>query len=159
MQITAAVVRERSAPFALEKLELCEPRPDELIVRVVASGMCQTDLHGRDGYFAICPYPAVYGHEGAGVVHAVGSAVRDFAPGDHVVMSYPWCGSCANCRNDRQNYCLNGRALKMGGTRADGSTLLSKNGAPVYSAYFQQSSFGTYALTQARYAVKVRKDA
>ena len=74
MQITAAVVRERSAPFALEKLELCDPRPDEVIVRVVASGMCQTDLHGRDGYFA-SPYPAVYGHEGAGVVHAVGSAV------------------------------------------------------------------------------------
>jgi Zn-dependent alcohol dehydrogenase len=65
MQITAAVVRERSAPFALEKLELCDPRPDEVIVRVVASGMCQTDLHGRDGFFA-SPYPAVYGHEGAG---------------------------------------------------------------------------------------------
>ena len=72
MQITAAVVRERSAPFALEKLELCDPRPDEVIVRVVASGMCQTDLHGRDGYFA-SPYPGVYGHEGAGVVHAVGA--------------------------------------------------------------------------------------
>src|SRR5262249_61648997 len=79
MQITAAVVRERSAPFALEKLELAEPRPDELIVRVVASGLCQTDLHGRDGYFA-SPYPAVYGHEGAGVVHAVGTAVGSLAP-------------------------------------------------------------------------------
>ena len=71
MQIIAAVVRERSAPFVIDKLELCDPRPDEVIVRVVASGMCQTDLHGRDGYFA-SPYPAVYGHEGAGVVHAVG---------------------------------------------------------------------------------------
>ena len=71
MQIKAAVVRERSSPFAIETVELCEPRPDEVIVRVVASGMCQTDLHGRDGYFD-SPYPAVYGHEGAGVVHAVG---------------------------------------------------------------------------------------
>jgi aryl-alcohol dehydrogenase len=158
MQIKAAVVRERSAPFVIDSLELCEPRADELIVRVVASGMCQTDLHGRDGYFP-SPYPAVYGHEGAGVVHAAGSGVQNFAPGDHVVMSYPWCGDCANCRRHRLNYCLNGRSLKMGGTRADGSTLLSKNGAPVYSAYFQQSSFGTFALTQARYAVKVRKDA
>ncbi len=158
MQIKAAVVRERSAPFVIETLELCEPRADELIVRVVASGMCQTDLHGRDGYFT-SPYPAVYGHEGAGVVHAVGAAVQNFAPGDHVVMSYPWCGDCANCRQHRHNYCLDGRKLKMGGTRADGSTLLSKNGAPVYSAYFQQSSFGTFALTQARWAVKVRKDA
>jgi len=158
MQIKAAVVRERSAPFVIDTLELCEPRADELMVRVAASGMCQTDLHGRDGYF-VSPYPAVYGHEGAGVVHAIGSAVRNFAPGDHVVMSYPWCGACANCRQSRMNYCLDGRKLKMGGTRADGSTLLSRNGTPVYSAYFQQSSFGTFALTQARWAVKVRNDA
>jgi aryl-alcohol dehydrogenase len=158
MHIKAAVVRERSGPFVIDAVELCEPRADEVIVRVVASGMCQTDLHGRDGYFA-SPYPAVYGHEGAGVVHAVGGAVRGLAPGDHVVMSYPWCGACANCQQQRTNYCLHGRNLKMGGTRADGSTLLSQNGAPVYSAFFQQSSFGTFALTQERYAVKVRADA
>src|SRR6516162_8065033 len=158
MQITAAVVRERSAPFVLDTLELCDPRPDEVVVRVVASGMCQTDLHGRDGYFA-SPYPAVYGHEGAGVVHAVGSAVRSLAAGDHVVISFPWCGTCANCQAHRYCYCVQGRRLKMHGTRDDGSTLLSKNGTPVYSAFFQQSSFGTFALTQERYAVKVRKDA
>jgi aryl-alcohol dehydrogenase len=158
MQITAAVVREKSGPFVIDALELCEPRADELVVRVVASGMCQTDLHGRDGYFA-SPYPAVYGHEGAGVIHAVGSGVRDFAPGDHVVMSYPWCGACANCRDQQTNHCLHGRKLKMAGTRLDDTTLLSKNGAPVYSAFFQQSSFGTFALTQARWAVKVRQDA
>ncbi len=158
MQITAAVVNEKSAPFVIDTLELTAPRPDEVIVRVVASGMCQTDLHGRDGYFA-SPYPAVYGHEGAGVVHAVGAAVRDFVPGDHVVMSYPWCGDCDNCRDEQTNHCLHGRKLKMGGTRHDGSTLLSKDGSPVYSAFFQQSSFGTFAVTQARWAVKVRKDA
>jgi aryl-alcohol dehydrogenase len=158
MQITAAVVRERSASFVIDKLELCDPRPDEVIVRVVASGMCQTDLHGRDGYFA-SPYPAVYGHEGAGVVHAAGSTVHSLAPGDHVVMSFPWCGTCANCQQQKYCYCVQGRRLKMHGTRNDGSTLISKNGAPIYSAFFQQSSFGTYALTQERYAVKVRKDA
>jgi len=158
MQIKAAVVAEKSGPFVIDTLELCEPRPDELIVRVVASGMCQTDLHGRDGYYASA-YPGVYGHEGAGVVHAVGSAVRKFAPGDHVVMSYPWCGSCVNCEQQKHSYCVHAFDLKMKGTRADGSTLLSKNGAPVYSAFFQQSSFGTFALTQERYAVKVRKDA
>jgi aryl-alcohol dehydrogenase len=158
MQIKAAVVRERSGPFVIDTVELCEPRADELIVRVVASGMCQTDLHGRDGYFATS-YPAVYGHEGAGVVHAVGGAVRGIAPGDHVVMSYPWCGTCANCRAEQTNHCLHGRKLKMHGTRLDDTTLLSKDGAPVYSAFFQQSSFGTFALTQARWAVKVRNDA
>jgi aryl-alcohol dehydrogenase len=158
MQIKAAVVREKSGPFVIDTVDLCEPRADELIVRVIASGMCQTDLHGRDGYFA-SPYPAVYGHEGAGIVHAVGGAVRDFVPGDHVVMSYPWCGACANCRDEQPNHCLHGRKLKMGGARFDGSTLLARDGSPVYSAFFQQSSFGTFALTQARWAVKVRKDA
>jgi aryl-alcohol dehydrogenase len=158
MQIKAAVVARKSGPFAIETVELCAPRPDELIVRVVASGMCQTDLHGRDGYYAE-NYPGVYGHEGAGVVHAVGSTVRSLAPGDHVVMSYPWCGSCENCERQLHSYCVHAFPLKMNGTRADGSTLLSKNGAPIYSAFFQQSSFGTFALTQERYAVKVRKDA
>jgi aryl-alcohol dehydrogenase len=74
-------------------------------------------------------------------------------------MSYPWCGDCDNCRDGQTNHCLHGRKLKMFGRRLDDSTLLSKNGAPVYSAFFQQSSFGSFALTQARWAVKVRKDA
>ncbi len=159
MQIKAAIVREKSGPFVIEAVELCEPRADEIIVRVVASGLCQTDLHARDGYYESA-YPAVYGHEGAGVVHAVGSAVRALQPGDHVVMSYPWCGACANCARHMPNYCVHGRRLKSAGTRADGSTLLAQNnGAPLYSAFFQQSSFGTFALTQERYAVKVRDDA
>src|SRR5262249_15276711 len=135
-----------------------EPRADELVVRVVASGMCQTDLHGRDGYYAN-PVPAVFGHEGAGVVHAVGSDVKNFKPGDHVVMSFPWGGECANCAGGRHSYCVHALSLKMSGTRADGSFLLSRGGAPVHSAFFQQSSFGTFALTQERYAVKVRSDA
>src|SRR5262249_6900883 len=121
MQITAAVVQERSGPFVIETLELTEPRPDELLVQVIASGMCQTDLHARDGYYPT-RYPAVYGHEGAGIVRAVGSAVRGFVPGDHVVMSYPWCGSCLNCQRQLPSYCLHARELKMSGTRADGST-------------------------------------
>ena len=158
MRFDAAIVSQRSGPFVIDEVELGAPRPDEMIVRVVATGMCQTDLHGRDGYYAT-PYPGVYGHEGAGVVHAVGAAVRSFAPGDHVVMSFPWCGTCDNCRQGRHCYCVHAFALKMNGTRADGTTLLSKNGAPVYSAFFQQSSFGTFALTQERYAVKVRTDA
>jgi aryl-alcohol dehydrogenase len=158
MRISAAIVNERSGPFVIDTVELCEPRPDEVIVRVVASGMCQTDLHGRDGYYET-PYPSVYGHEGAGVIHAVGSAVSSLEPGDHVVMSFPWCGSCNNCQQNMQSYCVHAFSLKMKGTRADGTTVLSKNGQPIYSAFFQQSSFGTYALTQERYAAKVRKDA
>jgi len=158
MQITAAVARERFGPFSIERLDLCDPRPDELLVKIVASGMCQTDQHGRDGYYDM-PLPAVLGHEGAGVIAAVGKAVSQFAPGDHVVISFPWCGTCANCKRHMESHCQNHRTLKMSGTRSDGSTLMSQDGAPVYSAFFQQSSFATYAIANERFAVKVRKDA
>ena len=158
MKITAAVVRERAGPFVIDAIDLQDPRPDELLVRVKASGMCQTDLHGRDGYYGT-PFPAVFGHEGAGVVEAVGSAVRKFAPGDHVIMSYPWCGDCPNCRSNHMSYCFDAWGLKMRGTRADGSTLMQRAGTPVYSAFFQQSSFATHAIANERYAVKVRSDA
>jgi aryl-alcohol dehydrogenase len=158
MQITAALARQRFAPFSIEQVELTEPRPDELLVQIVACGMCQTDQHGRDGYYNT-PLPAVFGHEGAGIVAAAGAAVTSFAPGDHVVISYPWCGACANCRREMQSHCLRNFDLKMRGTRLDGSTLMRQNGEPIYSAFFQQSSFATYAIANQRFAVKVRNDA
>ena len=159
MHITAAVVREKFAAFEIDTLELTDPRPDEVLVRIVASGMCQTDLHARDGYYPMLPYPAVYGHEGAGEVLSVGSAVRKVAPGDHVVISFPWCGACPNCRAHAPAYCLDARKLKSSGTRADGSTLMCQADAPVYSAFFQQSSFASHAIANERFVVKVRRDA
>jgi aryl-alcohol dehydrogenase len=158
MLITAAVARERFGPFSIEEVELEAPRPDELLVRVVASGMCQTDQHGRDGYYNT-PLPAVFGHEGAGIVEAVGGGVTGFAPGDHVVMSFPSCGVCPNCRRSMPAHCVDNFDLKMRGTRADGSTLMRQNGAPIYSAFFQQSSFATHAIANQRFAVKVHADA
>jgi len=158
MKITAAVVHERSGPFTIEELDLCDPRADELLVEVAASGMCATDLHGRDAYYPT-KFPKVFGHEGAGIVRAAGSAVTKFKPGDHVVMAYPWCGECPNCKTHRQSYCLHAFDLKMNGTRADGSILHSKNGNPVYSAFFQQSSFGSFTIANERFAVKVRNEA
>jgi len=158
MQITAAVVAEKFAPFQIGTVELTDPRPDELLVKVVASGICQTDLHGRDGYFDV-PFPAVFGHEGGGVVEAAGSAVTEFSAGDHVIMAFPFCGRCPNCLMHMPAQCVDSMKLKGSGTRPDGSTLMSQDGAPVYSAFFQQSSFGTYAIANERFAVKVRKDA
>jgi aryl-alcohol dehydrogenase len=159
MHITAAVVGARSAPFIIDTLELSDPRANEVLVRIVASGLCHTDLHGRDGYFPTMPYPAVFGHEGAGVVEATGSAVTGIAPGDHVIISFPWCGSCPNCRRHMPSHCLQSSKLKMSGTRPDGSTPIAKDGAPVYGAFFQQSSFATHAITDARFIVKIRRDA
>lgn len=158
MQITAAIVEKEAGPFVIDKLGLTDPRPDEVLVRVVASGMCHTDLHGRDGYFDTA-FPAVFGHEGGGVVEAVGSAVVDLKQGDHVIMAFPFCGMCPNCQAHMPSHCMDSMNLKGSGTRADGSTLMEKDGAPVYSAFFQQSSFGTYAIANQRFAVKVRDDA
>jgi aryl-alcohol dehydrogenase len=121
MKITAALVPARSQPFEIHNLDLAPPLPDEVLVRVVASGMCHTDLHARDGYFPNLPYPIVCGHEGAGIVEEIGAAVTDLAPGDPVVISFPWCGECEPCRAERISYCTNARGLKSGGRRADGS--------------------------------------
>ena len=158
MRVTAAVMEEKAGKFKLDGIELDAPRSDEVLVKITATGICHTDLHARDGYFAM-PYPAVYGHEGSGVVAAVGNAVEHLAAGDHVVISFPWCGECEHCREDRRSYCQRGRQLKSGGARADGSMTMRRNGAPVYGSFFQQSSFATHALTTARNAVKVRRDA
>lgn len=159
MRITAAVVPARSAPFEVQRLDLGPPLPDEVLVRVVASGMCHTDLHARDGYFANLPYPIVCGHEGAGIVEGIGTLVTDLAPGDPVVLSFPWCGECEPCQAGRISYCTEGRVLKSGGRRADGSAPMSRDGAPVYSCFFQQSSFATFAVAPAKDAVKIRRDA
>src|SRR5436190_21371769 len=159
MKITAAIVPARSQPFEIHTLDLAGPLPDEVLVRIVASGMCHTDLHARDGYFPNLPYPIVCGHEGAGIVEEVGAAVTDLTPGDPVVISFPWCGECEPCHADRISYCTQGRALKSGGKRADGSAPMSRDGQPVYSCFFQQSSFATFALAPAKDVVKLRRDA
>ena len=159
MKITAALVPAKGAPFEVQGLDLSDPAADEVLVRIVASGMCHTDLHARDGYFPNLPYPVVCGHEGAGIVEAVGSAVSDLAPGDPVVLSFPWCGGCEACEAGHTSYCTNARALKSGGRRADGSTPISRVGEPVYSCFFQQSSFATCAVAPAKDAVKIRRDA
>src|SRR5262249_15020592 len=159
VKITAAVVRVRSAPFEIETLDLAAPLAEEVLVRIVASGICHTDLHARDGYFPNLPYPVVCGHEGAGIVERVGAAVADLAPGDSVVISFPSCGECRPCRAARIPYCERGRLLKSGGRRADGSVPMSRNGESVYSCFFQQSSFASFAVAPARDVVKIRRDA
>jgi aryl-alcohol dehydrogenase len=157
MEATAAVVYKRGGPFHIERVELAEPGAGELLVRVVASGICQTDVHARDGYFPI-RYPAVYGHEGAGIVERTGYGVEKVKPGDCVVMVFPSCGTCLTCTSGKPAYCLAASRLKNLGTRGDGSTVMTRDGAPVFSCFFQQSSFATYALATERNVVKVPGD-
>lgn len=157
MQITAAVVHEKGGAFRLEALELADPGPDELIVRVAATGVCQTDVHGRDDYFGI-GYPCVFGHEGAGVVERVGGAVRKVAPGDRVIMVSPACGACAACRRGLPGYCSEAHRIKFGGTLRDGRVPMRHGGRPVHGAFFQQSSFATHALATEGNVVKLPSD-
>jgi len=157
VRITAALAPEKGAPFQLETLELADPGPDELIVRVAASGICQTDVHGRDDYFGI-PFPCVFGHEGAGIVERVGAAVKKVTPGDRVVMSSPACGNCPACRRGLPGYCAAARRIKFGGRLRDGRAPFHRNALPVFGAFFQQSSFATHALATEGNVVKLPHD-
>lgn len=158
MQITAAVVREKGGPFRLEALEIEAPRADEILVRVVATGVCHTDLVMRDQMLPI-PQPVVLGHEGAGIVERVGAQVSSVRPGDHVVMTFDSCGGCPSCRAHDPAYCHEFFPRNFLGTRPDGTSSLSKGGERIHAHIFGQSSFATYALCHARNAIKVPKDA
>lgn len=158
MEIRAAVVRRKSGPFELATLQLEEPRRDEVLIRVVATGMCHTDMVARDQLYDV-PLPIVLGHEGAGVVERVGSDVRKVAAGDHVVLTYMWCGRCRPCLNGDPTYCARFYALNFGGAREDGSTATLDGGGAVRDHFFGQSSFGTFALAHERNVIKVAPEA
>ncbi len=157
MKISAAVTRAKASPFVIEELDIDEPRLDEVLVRIVATGLCHTDLVVRDQWLPV-PLPIVLGHEGAGIVERVGSGVTKVQPGDHVVLTYGRCGKCANCLEGKPYYCLHAYKHSYGGGREDGSTALHQHGQDVHSHFFAQSSFATYAIAGEQNVVKVRKD-
>lgn len=154
MQIRAWVHRYADEPPRLESLSLEPPRPDEVRVRLVACGICHTDLFAP----RLAPLPAVLGHEGAGVVEEVGAAVTSLQAGDRVVLTFGSCGQCSHCRDGAPAYCADGHALQFGGQRADGSTTMHSASGPVHGAFFQQSSFATHAIATERNAVRVPDD-
>ncbi|WP_175760631.1 NAD(P)-dependent alcohol dehydrogenase [Burkholderia ambifaria] len=157
--VTAAVARAAGAPFSIEPARIRAPRGDEVLVRVVATGLCHTDLIVRDQYYPV-PLPAVLGHEGAGVVEAVGPNVTTLVAGDHVVLTYGACGHCASCVGGHGAYCRQFFALNFGGADADGQTAIrDAAGQPLHDHFFAQSSFATYALARENNAIKVPKEA
>lgn len=164
MDITAAVVDKLGAPFTIEELELDGPGPGEALVRVVATGICHTDAITVRGDLPM-PFPGVLGHEGAGVVEAVGDQVSHVKVGDHVVIGWPSCGSCRNCKAGEPRYCARlGEALVSGGRLLGpkaGTPALrrARGGGSVHSHFFGQSSFATHSLTWADSLVVVPDDA
>jgi aryl-alcohol dehydrogenase len=157
MKINAAVVFEPSGKFSIEKLDLSEPNDKEILVRIMGSGICHTDLAGRDQHIPI-PLPSVFGHEGAGIVEKVGSGITKVKPGDHVTLSWMFCGTCPSCKSGKNSYCHNFLPLNFSGARPDGTTTLRKGDLVVHGNFFGQSAFASYALTQECNVVKVAKD-
>ncbi|MFZ4688465.1 MAG: NAD(P)-dependent alcohol dehydrogenase [Polymorphobacter sp.] len=154
---TAAVLRARGTPYALEDVQLAEIGPGQVLVRIRACGICFTDI-GVQNYEQGLPLPQVLGHEGAGVVLAVGDGVTRVAAGDHVVLSYASCGHCGNCSHDAPQYCASFMALNYAGVLPDGRPPMQGADGPVFGAFFGQSSFATHAIAYERNTVKVDKD-
>lgn len=150
---TAAVLRAAGGPLSVEHITVEDPRPDEIVVRIVGSGVCHTDL-GAIATAEAGQLPIILGHEGAGVVERTGEAVTELRPGDHVVLSYAYCGECGNCRRGLRVHCADFMALNFGGTRADGTTAYHADG-PVNGHFFGQSSWAGHVITTERNAVKV----
>ncbi|GAB2758668.1 NAD(P)-dependent alcohol dehydrogenase [Streptomyces bullii] len=154
----AAVVESGGAPFTLSDVVLDEPGPHEALVRMVATGLCHTDLGVASGGLPF-PLPGVLGHEGAGVVEAVGPAVTGVLPGDHVLLSFTSCGSCRNCRGGHPAYCATWLPLNLiGGRRADGTSTISRGGEPLGGHFFGQSSFAERAIADERSLVRIDPD-
>jgi len=141
----------------LERLRIEEPRADEVLVRIVATGVCHADLFIRDQVYPV-GLPVVLGHEGAGVVERVGSAVTGVEPGDPVVVTYSWCGECESCRDGMPGYCREHFERNFLCQRPDGTSPLRNGDEVVRGCFFGQSSFATHALCPARSVVKVPAD-
>ncbi|MGX1186450.1 aryl-alcohol dehydrogenase [Pseudomonas sp. F-14 TE3623] len=158
-EIKAAVTRAKGAPFVIESARIRAPREDEVLVRIVATGMCHTDMIVRDQYYPV-PLPAVLGHEGAGVVEAVGPQVRGLEVGDHVVLTYGYCGHCLPCGSGHASYCQDFFGRNFSGADPHGHCAIEdSSGAPLHDHFFAQSSFATFALSRENNTVKVSKEA
>jgi S-(hydroxymethyl)glutathione dehydrogenase / alcohol dehydrogenase len=132
MRARAAVFWEEGRPLSVHEIELDEPGPGQVLVRMEAVGICGTDLHVVKGEWQR-PTPMVLGHEGSGVVEEVGEGVTGVAPGDAIVLSWaPSCGDCADCRRRRPAACISLQYAIAGGTLLDGSTGMSLDGEPLY---------------------------
>jgi aryl-alcohol dehydrogenase len=158
MKTRAAVATAPNADLQFRELEIDDPRPDEVRVRVVATGVCHTDAIIRDQWYPV-PQPVVLGHEGAGIVEAIGSGVHGLTVGDKVVLGPSFCGQCVQCMAGHPMYCENFYARNFEVRRQDGTTAFSDGQSLVGSHFFGQSSFAQYTNVQVNGVVKVPGDA
>ncbi|MFC2000417.1 alcohol dehydrogenase catalytic domain-containing protein [Chloroflexota bacterium] len=154
----AAVLYENNKPLQVEEVTLDGPQDQEVLVKMVATGVCHSDLHFIKGEMPV-GVPVVMGHEGAGIVEEVGPGVTGLQPGDHVILMVVWsCGKCRYCVSGQPAMCPEGMVYNMMGTLPSGTKRLRK-GDQELNHFFSQSSFAEYAVVHERTAIKVREDA
>jgi S-(hydroxymethyl)glutathione dehydrogenase / alcohol dehydrogenase len=159
MKMRAAVLEEFGEPLVVQEVELTDPAAGEALVRLAACGVCHTDLYTASGVDPSGYAPTVLGHEGAGVVEAVGPGVEDLAVGDHVVTLFsPQCGECVHCRDERTNICLAIREQQGKGYLPDGTTRLKRNGEEIRH-FMGTSTFAEYTVMPEIALAKVSPDA
>src|SRR5271167_1690546 len=146
MKVRAAVLEEFAQPLVVQKLDLADPRPGEVLVRLIACGVCHTDMYTASGVDPSGYAPTVLGHEGAGIVEAVGEGVSDVVPGDRVVTLFsPQCRQCVHCLSPDTNLCLAIREQQNRGYLPDGTTRLSRDGEPIRH-FMGTSTFAEYTV-------------
>jgi S-(hydroxymethyl)glutathione dehydrogenase/alcohol dehydrogenase len=159
VRIRAALLEEFGRPLVVEDVELQDPKPGEALVRLVACGVCHTDLYTASGADPSGYAPTVLGHEGAGIVEAVGDGVESVAPGDHVVTLFsPQCRECIHCLSPRTNLCLAIREQQNKGFLPDGTTRLQRNGEPIRH-FMGTSTFAEYTVMPEIALAKVSPEA
>ena len=159
MKVRAAVAHQAGAPLALEEVDLEGPKQGEVLVELKATGVCHTDAYTLSGADPEGLFPAILGHEGAGVVLEVGPGVRSVAPGDHVIPLYtPECRECEYCLHPKTNLCQAIRATQGQGLMPDGSSRFSLRGEPVLH-YMGTSTFASHTVLPEIALAKIRSDA
>jgi Zn-dependent alcohol dehydrogenase len=158
-EMRACVLREPGRPVAVETVLLEPPRRGEVLVRVAAAGVCHSDVHLADGMLGDGRSPIVLGHEGAGVVEAVGSDVEGHAPGDHVVFCFvPSCGVCDACRSGRRTLCEPAGANSLAGTLMDGTSRLRASDGTALQHGLMVACFAEFAVVPAGGAISIPQD-
>ena len=159
MKVRAAVLERFGSPLEVQELDLAEPKDGEVLVRLVACGVCHTDLFTASGADPSGYKPTVLGHEGAGVVEKLGPGVRDLQEGDHVVTLFsPQCRECVHCLDPRTNLCLAIREQQGQGYLPDGTTRFSRDGEPVRH-FMGTSTFSEYTVMPEIALAKINPDA
>ena len=159
MKTRAAVAWEAGKPLEIEMIDLDGPRDGEVLLRIVASGVCHTDAFTLSGEDPEGLFPAVLGHEGGAIVEEVGTGVKSLKPGDHVIPLYtPECGECSFCTSGKTNLCQAIRATQGQGLMPDGTSRFSAGGKPVYH-YMGTSTFSEYTVLPEIAVAKIRPEA